>query len=65
MDNRELRNERNRLLAESDWIGLSDTALTNEKAAEWKMYRQHLRNLPKGLDAETKVKEATWPKKPE
>ena len=65
MDNRELRNERNRLLAESDWTGLTDTALTNEKLAGWKMYRQHLRNLPDGLDTETKVKEVTWPIKPE
>ena len=65
MDNLELRDERNRLLAESDWIGLTDTALTNEKAAEWRMYRQHLRNLPEGLDTEDKVKEVTWPIKPE
>jgi hypothetical protein len=61
----ELREKRNVLLASSDWTGLADTALTNEKLAEWKMYRQHLRNLPDGLDTETKVKEATWPVIPE
>ena len=61
----ELRENRTRLLAESDWTGLGDTALTWEKAAEWKMYRQHLRNLPEGLDTETKVKEVIWPIKPE
>ena len=60
----ELREKRNVLLASSDWTGLSDTALTNEKLAEWKLYRQHLRNLPDGLDTEDKVKEATWPEKP-
>ena len=60
----ELRKKRNVLLASSDWTGLADTALTNEKLAEWKMYRQHLRNLPDGLDTEDKVKEVTWPEKP-
>ena len=60
-----LRIDRDELLASSDWTGLVDTALTNEKLAEWKMYRQHLRNLPEGLDTETKVKEVIWPKKPE
>ena len=60
----ELREKRNVLLAETDWTGLADTALTNEKLAEWKLYRQHLRNLPDGLDTEDKVKEATWPTKP-
>ena len=64
VDNQELRDERNRLLAESDWTGLADTALINEKLAEWRMYRQHLRNLPEGLDTEDKVKEVTWPEKP-
>ena len=61
----ELRRERNQLLAESDWIGLSDTALTNEKSAEWKLYRQKLRNLPDGLDTVDKVNAVTWPTKPE
>ena len=60
----ELRSERNALLASSDWTGLVDVDMTNEKLAEWKLYRQHLRNLPDGLDTEDKVKEATWPTKP-
>ena len=60
-----LRVERDKLLAASDWTGLVDVDMTNEKLAEWKLYRQHLRNLPDGLDTEDKVKEVTWPKKPE
>ena len=59
-----LRQKRNALLASSDWTGLVDVDMTNEKLAEWKLYRQHLRNLPDGLDTEDKVKEATWPTKP-
>ena len=61
----ELREKRNVLLASSDWTGLSDLALTNEKSAEWKLYRQQLRNLPDGLDTVEKVNAVTWPTKPE
>ena len=61
----ELRQKRNQLLASSDWTGLTDFALTNEKLAEWKLYRQKLRNLPDGLDTVKKVKAVTWPTKPE
>jgi hypothetical protein len=60
-----LRRARNSLLAASDWVGLSDTALINEQAAEWKMYRQKLRDLPSGLDTVEKVNAVTWPEKPE
>ena len=60
-----LRIKRNALLVETDWVGLSDLALTNEKAAEWKMYRQKLRDLPSGLDTVDKVNAVIWPEKPE
>jgi len=59
-----LRVERDKLLASSDWTGLADTALTNEQAVEWKLYRQKLRQLPEGLTTEFKVKNAKWPTKP-
>lgn len=38
-----LRAERNRLLAESDWTVLADTPTPT---AAWKTYRQALRDLP-------------------
>lgn len=59
-----LRETRNILLKRSDWTGLSDSALTNEQAAKWKLYRQKLRDLPSGLDTEAKVKNVEWPTKP-
>ena len=59
-----LRIDRDRLLASSDWTGLSDVDMTNEKLAEWKLYRQKLRDLPTGLTTEDKVKNAVWPTKP-
>ena len=37
-----LRVERNRLLAETDWMGNSDVTMTSN----WKTYRQALRDLP-------------------
>jgi len=59
-----LRIDRDRLLVESDWTGLADVDMTNEKLAEWKLYRQKLRDLPKGLTTEFKVKNAVWPDSP-
>ena len=60
----ELRDRRNALLAASDWTGLVDSALTSEVSAQWKLYRQRLRDLPSGLDTPAKVKNAPWPIKP-
>ena len=38
--------ERNSLLKASDWTQLSDVSLSDDKIAEWKTYRQALRDLP-------------------
>ena len=59
-----LRIDRDKLLASSDWTGLSDSALTSEVSAKWKLYRQKLRDLPKGLTTEFKVKNVKWPTSP-
>ena len=59
-----LRSDRNTLLAASDWTQIPNSALTNEKSAEWKLYRQKLRNLPDDLDTVEKVNAVTWPTKP-
>jgi len=55
-----LRNKRNRLLAETDYLALSDNTL----ADNMKTYRQELRDLPTGLDTVEKVANVTWPTKP-
>ena len=39
-----LREERNRLLQETDWRASSDLIISEE----WKIYRQRLRDLPEG-----------------
>jgi len=56
----ELRSKRNRLLAETDYLALSDATLTNNM----RTYRQQLRDLPAGKDTVAKCEDATWPTKP-
>ena len=55
-----LRRERNRRLAETDFYALSDVTL----ADNMKTYRQNLRDLPDGKDTVDKCDNGTWPTKP-
>ena len=55
-----LRNKRNRLLAETDYLALSDNTLSDDM----KTYRKDLRDLPAGKDTVEKCENATWPTKP-
>ncbi len=52
-----LRIERDRRLAESDWMGLSD----NTMPTAWKTYRQSLRDLPANT---SDFSNPTWPTEP-
>jgi hypothetical protein len=58
-----LRIDRDKLLASSDWRDLPSYAGT--KQAEWRTYRQALRDITAGLDTVDKVNAVTWPEKPE
>ena len=53
----QLRSERNRLLAETDYLALVDSTLTDEM----RDYRQALRDLPANT---TDPANPTWPTKP-
>ena len=55
-----LREKRNRLLADTDYLALSDNTLSSNM----KTYRQNLRDLTSGLDTVDKVNNVTWPTKP-
>ena len=55
-----LRNARNRLLAETDWMANSDVTISDD----WKTYRQELRDLPSGLTTVEEVSAVTFPTKP-
>ena len=58
------RAHRNRLLADSDVMVLSDRGLSASKVTEWKTYRKSLRDLDFS-DIETDYKEdIAWPTKP-
>ena len=55
-----LRLKRNRLLAETDYLALSDNTLSDDM----KTYRQNLRDLPAGKDTVEKCENAVFPTKP-
>ena len=56
----ELRRERNRRLAETDFYALSDVTMSSDMQT----YRQNLRDLPSGKDTVEKCDNVTWPTKP-
>lgn len=53
-----LRNERNKRIAETDWMANSDINMSDE----WKEYRQALRDI---TETYKHVGEVVWPDKPE
>jgi len=55
-----LRFERNKLLAETDWWGISD----NTMSAEQTQYRQDLRDITNGLTTVEQVEAVEFPEKP-
>ena len=55
-----IREERNRIISETDWSQLDDIdSVTKEK---WKAYRQELRDITNHYDH---INEVIWPEKPE
>ena len=54
-----LRAERNIKLAETDWTQSRDITLSDD--ADWKTYRQALRDI---TDSATSLDDVTWPEKP-
>jgi hypothetical protein len=56
-----VRNERDRLLAESDWTQLADAPLADEEKAVWAATRQALRDVPQQTGFPHAV---AWPEGP-
>ena len=56
-----IRAERDRLLAETDWMMLSDTGTVS---AAWKNYRKALREIPQSQDSVKTFADIDWPDKP-
>ena len=57
---KDLRQKRNELLIETDWMANSDVTMSDD----WKTYRQELRDLPEGKDTVDKCENAVFPTKP-
>jgi len=57
----DLRQQRNQLLEDTDWMGNSDVTMS----ADWKTYRQALRDITKQTPSDDALSNITWPKKPE
>ena len=55
-----LRNKRDILLAETDWMGNSDVTMSND----WKTYRQALRDITKTEPIDMALSNITFPTKP-
>ena len=55
-----LRDRRNNLLAETDWMANSDVTMSDD----WKTYRQKLRDLTNGLTTVEEVNDVVFPTKP-
>ena len=56
----DVRQKRNRLLAETDYLALSDNTLS----ADMTTYRQNLRDITDGVSTVEDVNNITWPTKP-
>ncbi len=56
----DVRQKRNRLLAETDYLALSDNILSTEMTT----YRQNLRDITEGVSTVEDVNNITWPTKP-
>ena len=56
-----LRDKRNQLLQQTDWMGNSDVQMSTE----WTAYRQSLRDITNGLTTVADIEAVTWPTKPE
>jgi len=56
-----IRQERDRLLKESDWMALSDSSTMTD---EWKVYRQKLRDLPTDATYDENGMVTNWPQDP-
>jgi len=58
---KEVRSKRDKLLNETDWTQMTDTALSAQKQEEYRIYRQALRDVP---EQEGFPYEIEWPLKP-
>ena len=56
-----IRADRNAKLGATDWTQLGDASLGDHTAADWRVYRQGLKDIPQTY---TRVSEVVWPETP-
>ena len=61
---KQIRAERNRLLAETDWVVIKARENGGQVSSAWRTYRVALRDIPSEQSDATKYSEITWPTKP-
>ena len=59
-----IRRERRTRLYQSDWTQFADSPLSDEKKAEWAVYRQVLRDIPKDQATLDHPDATVWPSEP-
>ncbi len=60
-----IREQRTRLLADTDWVVIKARENGGTVPAAWKTYRVALRDIPAEQSDKTKYSEITWPTRPE
>tara|TARA_X000000950_G_scaffold206442_1_gene248366 strand:+ start:4961 stop:5353 length:393 start_codon:yes stop_codon:yes gene_type:complete len=60
-----IREQRNVLLANSDWTQNNDSPLSTTKKQEWATYRQALRDLPSQYESNDNPKDVVFPSEPD
>ena len=61
---KQIRAERTRLLAETDWVVIKARENGGQVSSAWRTYRVALRDIPSEQSDATKYSEITWPTKP-
>ena len=61
LDMNMIRADRNAKLGATDWTQLGDASLGDHTAADWRVYRQGLKDIPQTY---TRVSEVVWPETP-
>ena len=56
----QIREQRNKLLSESDWTQIPDNPLSQSERESWAAYRQQLRDIPEQAGFPTNI---TWPER--
>ena len=60
----QIRAERTKRLAFSDWTQMPDSSLSDSKKAAWVAYRQALRDVPANYSEINSLDEVSWPTVP-